>query len=266
MPPDGFRVFLARIGNRLDTGFYSISAMVRGFVKVSAFCEQIETQKRAAVLERLRNRRRSIMGFYSNHIFPHLMDRALSRPEVKRMRKEALAYVAGEILEIGFGTGLNLECYPGSVEEITAVDPNFHMMRLASQRIKNSRIRVDFHMLGTEKMPFPSESFDTVVSTWTLCSIPEVHPALAEVHRVLKKNGRFVFLEHGRSPDKSIHFWQRMFRPLFKAGGAGCHLDREVNSLIEGQRFVFERLKCFYLEATPRIAGFVYTGVAVKRL
>ena len=206
------------------------------------------------------------MGFYSNHIFPHLMDRALSRPAVQRMRTEALAYVAGEILEIGFGTGLNLECYPGSVEQITAVDPNFHMMRLASQRVKNSRIHVDFQNLSAEKMPFPSEAFETVVSTWTLCNISRIHQALEEVHRVLKKNGRFVFLEHGRSPDKAIQFWQRVFKPLFNAGGDGCHLDREVNSLIEGQRFAFERLKCFYLEATPRIAGFVYTDVAVKRL
>jgi ubiquinone/menaquinone biosynthesis C-methylase UbiE len=182
-----------------------------------------------------------------------------------RIREEALAHVAGEILEIGFGTALNLECYPVNVRQITALDPNSHMKGLANQRIKNSRIQVDFQIQSAERMPFPSKSFDTVVSTWTLCSIPGIQQALAEVHRVLKENGRFIFLEHGRSPDRSIQVWQRVFKPLFKVAGAGCHLDREINALIEGQRFIFDKLKCFYLEATPRIASYVYTGVAVKR-
>ena len=194
------------------------------------------------------------------------MDCALSRPHVMRIREEALAHVTGEILEIGFGTALNLQCYPGNVQQITALDLNPYMKGLANQRIKNSSIRVDFHVDNAEKMPFPSEAFDTVVSTWTMCSIPGVQQALAEVHRVLKGNGRFVFLEHGRSPDRSTHFWQRFFRPLFKAAGAGCYLDREIDSLIEGQSFTFRKLKCFYLEeAAPKIASYVYTGVAVKR-
>ncbi|HVN79069.1 MAG TPA: class I SAM-dependent methyltransferase [Terriglobia bacterium] len=204
------------------------------------------------------------MGFYSNHIFPHLMDRALSRRQVMSIRKEALAHVSGRTLEIGFGTGLNVSCYPNIVQEITAVDPNSHMRRLANRRIRDSRICVDFQILSAEKMPFPSEVFDTVVSTWTLCSIPGIQQALVEVHRVLKRNGRLVFLEHGRSPDKSVQIWQRAFRPLFKVAGAGCRLDREISSLIEGQGFVFDKLKCFYLEATPRIAGYIYTGVAAK--
>jgi len=173
--------------------------------------------------------------------------------------------VSGKTLEIGFGTGLNVLCYPENVQEITAVDPNTHMRGLAKRRIANSRVCVDFQILSAEEMPYAPETFNTVVSTWTLCSIPRIQQALAEVHRVLKANGRFVFLEHGRSPDKSIQFWQKIFRPLFKVAGAGCHLDRKINSVIEGQGFVFDTLKCFYLEATPRIAGYIYTGIALKR-
>jgi ubiquinone/menaquinone biosynthesis C-methylase UbiE len=205
------------------------------------------------------------MGFYAKHIFPHLVDHFLSSPQVMRARMEVLAHATGEVLEIGFGTGLNIECYPASILRITAIDPSQPMMKKADSRIRKSRISVDLHALSAEALPYPSERFDSVISTWTMCSIPQIEQALGEVRRVLRNDGRFVFLEHGLSPDKSVQQWQKTLRPLFRIAGGGCHPDRDIQGLIDGQGFAFERLKCFYLQDTPRIAGYLYSGVAVKR-
>src|SRR4051812_37596799 len=144
------------------------------------------------------------MGLYSRVIFPRLCDYLMSGPVMDRYRKDLLAGVGGDVLEIGIGTGLNLSHYPAQVRKITTVDPSAGMNRLARRRIARSGIGVDQRVLGGEELPFGDETFDCVVSTGTLCSIPDVGRALGEVYRVLRPGGRFVFLEHGLSDDRKV--------------------------------------------------------------
>ena len=144
------------------------------------------------------------MGIYSRLIFPRLCDWTMRSPSITRLRSEALSEVDGEILEIGFGTGLNLEHYPVHVRHLTAVDPGVGMTRIARRRIEGSHIDVDLRVQTAEELPFEDERFDCVVSTWTLCSIRDGRRAVAEIGRVLKPGGRFLFLEHGLSEEPRI--------------------------------------------------------------
>ncbi len=168
------------------------------------------------------------MGLYSRVIFPRLCEWAMSDPKMAALRGEALAAVAGEVLEIGFGTGLNLEHYSSQVRRIVAIEPGEGMNRLARRRIAQSRIEVDLHSQSALGMPFEPESFDWVVSTWTLCSIANVRQAVSEVFRVLRPGGRFVFLEHGLSEDPGVQRWQRRLNPIQRLIGDGCRLDLDV--------------------------------------
>jgi SAM-dependent methyltransferase len=204
------------------------------------------------------------MGFYSHAIFPRLCDWVMSDPKMARLRKEVLADVDGAILEIGFGTGLNLAHYPPQIRRITTVDPNPGMNKLARRRIDESGIEVDQRALGGEQLPFTDASFDCVVGTWTLCSIPEVGRALAEVHRVLKPGGRFVFLEHGLSDDPKIQRWQRRLTPFQRRLADGCRLDLDVEAAVKGQPFRQVEVERFVMEQTPRTHGTMYRGSAVK--
>jgi ubiquinone/menaquinone biosynthesis C-methylase UbiE len=204
------------------------------------------------------------MGLYSRHIFPRLCDWAMNDPRMAVLRKEALAEVAGEVLEIGFGTGLNLPHYPEHVRRITTVDPNPGMSKVAQGRIELSGIAVDQRMIGSEQLPFEDETFDCVVSTWTLCSIPEVERALGEVFRVLRSGGRFVFLEHGQAEDPKIRDWQRRLNPIQRALGDGCRLDLDVPALVGGRSFSDIRVDRFVMERVPRTHGTMYRGVAVR--
>jgi SAM-dependent methyltransferase len=204
------------------------------------------------------------MGFYSRVIFPRLCDWMLSDPQFTALRGEALARVGGEVLEIGFGTGLNLRHYPNKVRRITAVDPGEGMNRLARKRIDQSLIPVDVQIQSAEGLPFDGESFDWVVSTWTLCSIPDASQALSEVFRVLRPGGQFLFLEHGLSDDPKVQRWQRRLNPLQRLIGDGCRLDVDVETVIRTQRFRDVTLDRFILEKTPRTHGSMYRGVALK--
>jgi ubiquinone/menaquinone biosynthesis C-methylase UbiE len=204
------------------------------------------------------------MGFYSRVIFPWLCDRGMRDPKLTRFRKELLADVHGEVLEIGFGTGLNLEHYPEQVGRLAAVDPGIEIGRLARRRIEQSRIEVDQTVSTAEELPFADQRFDHVVSTWTLCSIPQVGRAVAEVYRVLKPGGRFVFLEHGISDDERIQKWQRRLNGLQRRLAGGCRLDLDVKAVIGEQPFEILRMDQFLLPKTPRTHGTMYRGVAVK--
>jgi ubiquinone/menaquinone biosynthesis C-methylase UbiE len=204
------------------------------------------------------------MGFYAQVIFPRLCELVLNRPFVARHRRRLLAHAGGAILEIGFGTGLNLPHYPLSVRTITIVDPNAGMHQLARRRIRRSGIQVDARLLSSERLPFPDGSFDCVVSTFTLCSIADVSQALREVYRVLKSGGRFLFLEHGLSPDANIQKWQRRLNWLEMRLADGCRLDRDLRQLIAAQPFASAEVETFYLEKTPRTHGFMYRGIAKR--
>ena len=204
------------------------------------------------------------MGIYSSVIFPRLCDWMMDDPRLAKLRREALAEVGGEVLEIGFGTGLNLPHYPEPIRRITTVDPNPGMNRLARRRIAGSGIEVDQRVLSGEALPLEDESFDSVVSTWTLCSIPDVRRALGEVYRVLKPGGRFVFLEHGLSNDDKVRRWQRRLNPIQRRLADGCRLDLEIEAVVRGQPFRDVKVDHFVLERTPRTHGTMYRGAATK--
>ncbi|MBO0348832.1 class I SAM-dependent methyltransferase [Phormidium pseudopriestleyi FRX01] len=203
------------------------------------------------------------MKFYSQVILPKLIDITMSDPRISQYREAVLSEVSGNVLEIGFGTGLNLPHYPETVQKLTTVDPNPGMNQLAQNRIESSDIEVEVRVISGENLPFPDESFDSVVSTWTLCSIPQVERALAEIHRVLKSRGKFFFLEHGLSEEPKIQGWQNFLTPLQKIVGDGCHLNRPIQSLVEHQFQILE-LERFYAPKIPKTVGYLYKGVAVK--
>jgi len=204
------------------------------------------------------------VGFYSQVIFPRLCDLLLNSPLVARHRRELLATACGEVLEVGFGTGLNLPHYPAQVRKITSVDPNAGMHRLAQRRVRRSKIDVDQRVLSGERLPFENDRFDYAVSTFTLCSIKDVGQALSEVRRVLKPGGKFLFLEHGLSPDPSVQKWQRRLNWLEMRLAEGCHLDRNMKELVAAQPFSSVEVEQFYLESAPKTHGYLYRGMALK--
>jgi ubiquinone/menaquinone biosynthesis C-methylase UbiE len=204
------------------------------------------------------------MSFYSNYIFPRLMDAALSGKELQEIRKTVLSQVEGEIFEIGFGTGLNLPHYPARVKRITTVDPNPGARRIAQRRIDQSGIEVVHLTLGGEKLPLDDERFDSIVCTFTLCSIQEVHKALGEMRRILKPEGRFHFVEHGLADDPGVQWWQQKLTPLQRRIGDGCHLNRDAAKLLRQNGFQVEQLENFYLKGVPRFGGYLYQGIASK--
>jgi SAM-dependent methyltransferase len=203
------------------------------------------------------------VGFFAQQIFPRLCDLFLNKSLLARHRRDLLAGAYGNVLEIGFGTGLNLPHYPESVLHITAVDPNPGMHRLAQKRVRKSRIEVDQYVLSSEKLPFENGRFDCAVSTFTLCSIENVAQALREVHRVLKTGSRFLFLEHGLSRESNIQKWQGRLNRLQMCLANGCHLDRNMKQLVVAQGFASVEVKEFYLEGTPRVYGYLYKGMVV---
>jgi ubiquinone/menaquinone biosynthesis C-methylase UbiE len=205
------------------------------------------------------------MGFYSKYIFPWVMDKTLGNEPFTAFRQNLLAEVQGNVLEIGFGTGLNMPHYNAAqVENITAIDPNPGMLKKARRRMDHSSIRVDHHLWNGEQLPVENAIFDVAVSTWTLCSIPDVKQALREIHRALKPGGKFYFIEHGLCDDPKLQKWQHRLTPLQKIFGDGCHLNRNMKTLLEEQAFQFLKLDQFYAEKLPRIAGYMYRGVAEK--
>lgn len=203
------------------------------------------------------------MGFYSQVIFPRMLDMAMSSPILADYRQQVLADVEGSVLEIGFGSGINLSYYPDHLAQLVTVDANAGINKLAQKRIAASSIQIDNRVLNGENLPMADHSFDCVVSTWTLCSIAHVEQALKEIHRVLKPGGRFYFVEHGLSDDPKVQVWQNRLNPLQNVIADGCNLNRDIYQLIADQ-FNTVTLKRFYMPKTPKFVGYLYQGVAVK--
>jgi ubiquinone/menaquinone biosynthesis C-methylase UbiE len=203
------------------------------------------------------------MSFYARRIFPHLLDWMMSQPAFSKAREELLMEVSGDILEIGFGTGLNLAYYPETVTSLTTVDVNPGVHQLAEKRLAKSRLPVQFKLVSGERLPMADGSFDAVISTWTLCSIPDVEQALREVRRVLKPEGRFYFVEHGLSPDPSVAKWQHRLTPIQKVIADGCHLNRDHLKLIEAANLKVIEKKHFHAEGLPAVGAFMTMGVAI---
>src|SRR5262245_9172025 len=189
------------------------------------------------------------MRFFSQVIVPRLCDLLMNKSLLARHRRKLLAGAYGDVVEFGFGTGLNLPYYPERVHKLTAVDPNPGMHRLAQNRIKQRGIEVDRQVLGSERLPFEDNGFDCAVSTFTLCSIEDVAPALREVYRVLRIGGKFLLLEHGLSSEPRVQKWQRRLNWLQVRLANGCHLDRDMKALVTAQPFASVEVEEFYLES-----------------
>lgn len=205
------------------------------------------------------------MGLYARHVFPWLIDKLMARDVLEAQRRIVLAEAQGTVLEIGFGTGLNAPHYSKQAKQLWVLDTNPGMYARARRRADAAAVPVSF--LAPEspfELPLGDASCDTVVSTWTLCSVPAPARTLAEVHRVLRPGGRFVFIEHGRAPEARLAKWQRRMNCISRRIGDGCHLDRDFTALLASSPLAVERCETFYMPDTPRIGGFTYRGWALK--
>ena len=205
------------------------------------------------------------MGFYSRHIFPRLVEWSLGSAVVRGERRATLAGLRGEVLEIGFGTGLNLGCYPPGVTRVTAIDSVTLLPTRVADRIARSHVVVEqFQLDAGKRLPFEDNAFDGVVTTFTLCSIADIGSALVEIKRVLKPEADYVFLEHGRSDNPRIARQQDLANPITKFIGCGCHMNRRIDSLITDAGLKIGNLERFVMPDSPRILGEMYRGVARK--
>lgn len=205
------------------------------------------------------------MGFYGDHIFPRLMEWVMAGDEFLRLRRELLASTHGEVLELGIGTGLNLQHYPATVTELHAVDPAQLLPKTIAARSACLSFPVRIQRGTAETLPYADRRFDYVVSTWTLCTIPDPALALHEVGRVLKQGGRFLFLEHGRSDNRTIAAWQDRLNPIQNVIGCGCNLNRQIDRLITQSGLTIAHLDRFSMQGVPRLAGEMYRGTALRR-
>lgn len=203
------------------------------------------------------------MGWYDRHVLPKLIDMACSQKPMQQLRGRYVPRASGDVLEIGIGSGLNLPFYGSAVSSITGLDPAAELTSKARERAADLQRPV--HVLGVsgEEIPADDQRFDTLVCTWTLCSIPNVYAALREMHRVLKPGGRLYFIEHGRAPDPGVVKWQHRLEPLWKKIGGGCHLTRQADELIQDAGFRIGEIDRGY-EPGPRFAAFMTHGVAER--
>ena len=207
------------------------------------------------------------MSVYSRQIFPRVLDFLLRSEEVSRHRRITLAPLAGRVLEIGFGTGLNLRHYPETVTRLTILDPERMLVDRVARRIAAAPMPVDkMYLDASGRLPFADNSFDGVATTFTLCTIPDVAAALREMRRVLKPAGLMVFLEHGHSDDVRTARWQDWLNPFQNVVACGCHLNRRIDALITSAGFAIEQLERSVMPGLPRIIGTIYRGTAKKVL
>lgn len=202
------------------------------------------------------------MGMWTAQVVPRVVDRVLDTGTARQVRAAACQGLAGEVLEIGFGSGLNVPHYPPAITRVTAVEPSDVGWRLAAPRLRESAVPVERAGLDGQSLPFPDAAFDAALSTWTLCTIPDAEAALREVRRVLRPGGLLHFAEHGRAPDPGVHRWQRRLEPVQRRIGGGCHLTRPVDELLAAAGFTVERLEQRYLDKEPRAFGSMYEGRA----
>lgn len=203
------------------------------------------------------------MGFYDERILPRLTDVAMRRREMTEIRARVAADLTGEVLEVGFGSGLNVPHYPPTITRVLAVDPATLGRKLAAKRVAASPVPVDYIGLDGQILPLDAASVDHVLITWTLCTIPDVERALDEIHRVLRPGGTLHFAEHGRSPDPGVARWQDRLTPLQRRLAGGCHLNRPIAELITGTGLTITHLDNYYAKG-PKAFGYMYEGTATN--
>jgi len=205
------------------------------------------------------------MGFYDRHILPFMLDMAMGAKPIRYQRRKVVPQAEGRVLEVGFGTGYNLAYYdPNKVTHLWALEPAREVRERAAKRLEANTIPIEFLDLPGERIPLADDSADTVLITYTMCSIPDVRAALAQMRRVLKPSGRMLFCEHGKAPDATVERWQHRIEPVWKTIAGGCHLARPIPALIAEAGFKIAAIDTMYLPGTPRFAGFNYWGSATK--
>lgn len=206
------------------------------------------------------------MKLYDEHILPHLIDKACGLKQVGHQRAALVPQARGEVLEVGFGSGLNLAHYdPRQVSRLWALEPSAGMRRKAQTRIDASGLPVHWLDLDGDRIPLDKDSVDTIVITYTLCTIPDAPRALQEMRRVLRPEGLLLFSEHGVAPEAAVRRWQDRLTPAWRTLAGGCHLNRDVTAMLQEAGFELLSLEAAYLPSAPRIAGYNYRGVARRK-
>lgn len=203
------------------------------------------------------------MSFYEKYILPRFLNCACASEPITYQRKKVVPLAEGKILEVGIGSGLNLPFYNKSkIEEIWGIDPSEELNAMAKKVAIKEDINVNFITSSAEDIPFPNDYFDTVLITYTMCTIPSVLQANKEIRRVLKHNGKMIFCEHGVSPDENIKKWQKRLNSIWGKIAGGCNINRNIPKLIKSSGFKIVKMDEMYLPKTPRIAGYNYWGYA----
>jgi ubiquinone/menaquinone biosynthesis C-methylase UbiE len=201
------------------------------------------------------------MGFYSDFLLPKLCDLAMRNKHLLPYREPVIGAAEGRVVEIGVGSGLNLPFYRSTASEILALEPAPRLIAMARREVPRAKVPVTFIEGSAEAIPLEDHCADTVVTTWTICTIPQAALALSEMRRVLKPGGRLLFVEHGLSPDAGVRKWQDFLTPAWRRLAGGCHLNRPIRSLIEGAGFRMVRLETGYVPG-PKPMTFLYEGSA----
>jgi SAM-dependent methyltransferase len=204
------------------------------------------------------------MGVYAGLILPRIINFVGGTKAVEPVRRRVCAGLAGDVVEIGFGSGLNIPFYPSAVNRVDAIEPADLAWKLASERVAASRVPVQRSGLDGQSLPFADDSFDAALSTLTLCTIPDVAAALAELRRVLRPGGTLHFVEHGLAPDEGVRHWQHRVEPLQKRLLGGCHLTRPIVDLLTAAGFTITELDVFYERGSPKFEGAYSLGVALS--
>jgi ubiquinone/menaquinone biosynthesis C-methylase UbiE len=201
------------------------------------------------------------MGFYSDIILPRLCDLAMRNKQLVPFRERVIGAAQGRVLEIGVGSGMNLPFYRPPVREVLALEPAARLVTMARSASRATGVPVNFLEASAEAIPLDQHSVDTIVTTWTLCSIPQAATALAEMRRVLRPAGKLLFVEHGMAPDERVRWWQDRLTPVWRHFSGGCHLNRPIRSMIEGAGFRIDRIETGNIPG-PKPMTFMYEGSA----
>ena len=204
-----------------------------------------------------------LQKLYNRYVCPHVINLAMQTKPFRRQREKVIPQASGRVLEIGIGSGLNLDFYDKSkITEIFAVEPDSILLEKAKIKANQNNISLNIQKLTAELLPFENGFFDTVVSTYTMCSIYELDSAMIELKRVLKNDGSFIFSEHGKAPDSNIYKWQKRLNPIQKRIGGGCHLDKDIPKIITNSDFKLQELNSMYVPG-PRFLSYHYWGRAI---
>jgi ubiquinone/menaquinone biosynthesis C-methylase UbiE len=204
------------------------------------------------------------MPFYQDRVLPFLIDLSMRQRRLADYRRRVVPEATGRVLEVGIGSGLNLPLYGANVKQVIGLDPSPKLLAMTREKVREAGLAVDLLEGSAEAVPLDSRSVDAVVTTWTMCSIPDVERALHEMRRVLRPGGHLLFVEHGLAPQPGVRWWQDRLTPLWKRIGGGCHLNRPIATLIESAGFELERLATGYMRG-PKPMVFMYEGSARPR-